>query len=122
MKQHPLPAVVSPVAPDLRRFLDRVRETINDPKNFVTKEELASTGAFISNLAGVLEAVPLPAVEGVTSEEVSCVAPPAPSGLETSGAMTSIMILWDGVGYGVCYSHTEVWRSDVEDIGAAILI
>jgi len=122
MKQHPLPAVVSPVAPDLRRFLDRVRETINDPKNFVTKEELASTGAFISNLAGVLEAVPLPAVEGVTSEEVSCVAPPAPSGLETSGAMTSIMLLWDGVGYGVCYSHTEVWRSDVEDIGAAILI
>ena len=38
-RQFPLPAVTSPIAPDLRRFLDRVKEGFDDPDGLVTKKE-----------------------------------------------------------------------------------
>ena len=46
IRAKPLPAISSTVAPDLRRFLDRLRETFEDPNGLVTKTELLDTGAF----------------------------------------------------------------------------
>jgi len=110
-----LPALVSALAPDLRRFLDRVRETFEAPNGLMTKEELVKTGVFQKNTAGDLEFL----TAGNTD---SCTVPPAPLNLVTSGAMTSIVLTWSGIDYNACYSYTEVWRADANDIGTAVMI
>ena len=50
-----LPAITSTIAPDLRNFLNRVREAFEDPDGIVTREDLANSGVFQSNAAGDLE-------------------------------------------------------------------
>lgn len=47
--------------------------------------------------------------------------PPAPTGLEASGAFTEIIIDWDPAQYSN-HAYTEVWRSRDDEIGTAILI
>ena len=110
-----LPSVTSPVAPDLRQFLNRLRETIEDPNGLVTKAELIDTGAFQNNSIGNLQYIE-------PGEEQSYIAPPAPLNLAASGAMTSIMLTWDGVNYNSGYAYTEVWRASVDNLGVAVLI
>mgnify|MGYP001569865336 CR=1 FL=1 len=110
-----LPSITSPVAPDLRQFLNRLRETIEDPNGLVTKAELVNTGAFQNNNIGNLEYIE-------PGEEQSYIAPPAPLNLAASGAMTSIMLTWDGVNYNSGYAYTEVWRASVDNLGVAVLI
>jgi hypothetical protein len=110
-----LPALVSALAPDLRRFLDRIRESFEAPDGLVTKEDLIKTGVFSKNTAGDLDFLE-------TGETDSCIAPPAPVNLSVSGAMTSIVLTWDGVAYNACYSYTEIWRADTNDLGLAVLI
>ena len=66
----PLPHIVSPVAPDLRRFLDRVKESFDDPDGLVTKKDLVDTGIF--------RVAPGPALEFLDpGKEISYSAPPA---------------------------------------------
>lgn len=110
-----LPAIVSSLAPDLRRFLDRVRESFEDPDGIVTKDDLVNTGAFEKNTAGDLNFL-----EAGNTD--SCIAPPAPLSLTASGAMTSIMLEWEGGDYGSCYAYAEIFRADVNDLGQAVLI
>lgn len=43
------------------------------------------------------------------------------TGLEAFGAMGSIMLSWDQPTFDN-YSYVEVWRSDIEDVGQAVLI
>ena len=47
--------------------------------------------------------------------------PPAPTGLEASGAFTEIIIDWNPAQYSN-HAYTEVWRSRDDEIGTAILI
>ena len=115
IRAKPLPAVTSPVAPDLRRFLDRLRETFEDPNGLVTKTELIDTGAFQNSNAGNLQYVE-------PGEETSYIAPPAPLSLTATGAMTSIILTWSGVNYNSGYAYTEVWRASVDNLGVAVLI
>jgi len=110
-----LPALVSTIAPDLRRFLDRIRESFEDPNGVVTKEDLVKTGVFEKNTAGDLDFLE----NGNTD---SCSTPPAPVNLAASGSMTSIILSWDGDSYNACYSYAEVWRSSTNDLGTAVLI
>ena len=110
-----LPTITSSIAPDLRNFLNRVREAFEDPDGLVTREDLVNSGVFQSNAAGDLEFLEPGEVE-------SCIAPPAPVNLVATGAMTSIVLTWAGVSYNPCYSHTEVWRADSNDLGLAVLI
>jgi len=116
-KRSSLPAIVSSIAPDLRRFLNRIKELFDSPTGVVTKEDLVNTGAFTSNLAGQLYFPPPVVVSSTT-----CVTPPAPTNLSASGAMTSVILTWSGVDYGDCYAYTELWRADNDDIGEAVLI
>jgi len=111
----PLPHVVSPVAPDLRRFLDRLKETFDDPNGLVTREDLIGTGAFVSSKLGTLEYIE-------PGEEISYFTPPAPLSLSATGSMTSIILTWSGVNYNEGYSYTEVWRASVDNLGIAVLI
>jgi len=106
-----LPSITSQLAPDLRRFLDRVREFFST--EIVTKEELINSGAFSKNSDNSLT------YQGGLD---SCISPPAPFNLSAAGAMTAIILTWEGGQYGSCFAYTEVWRSTVNDIGQAVLI
>ena len=110
-----LPTITSTIAPDLRNFLNRVREAFEDPNGLVTREDLINSGVFQSDAQGDLEFLEPGEVE-------SCIAPPAPVSLAASGAMTSVVLTWGGVSYNPCYSHTEIWRADTNDLGQAVLI
>ena len=118
MKSHTLPALVSPISPDLRRYLERIRESIESPDGFVTKRELKSTSGFSSGSDGSL------VFDGsdYVDPDASCVAPPAPTALTITGSMTSIILEWAGTAYGACYSHTEIWRASTNVLSAAVLI
>jgi len=115
IRAKPLPTISTAVAPDLRRFLDRLRETFEDPNGLVTKTELLDTGAFKNNNAGNLTYVE-------PGEEQSYIAPPAPLNLAATGAMTSITLTWSGVNYNSGYAYTEVWRASADNLGASVLI
>jgi len=115
IRAKPLPAISSTVAPDLRRFLDRLRETFEDPNGLVTKTELLGTGAFKNSNAGNLQYVE-------PGEEQSYIAPPAPLNLAATGAMTSITLTWSGINYNSGYAYTEVWRASADNLGASVLI
>jgi hypothetical protein len=117
IKAKPLPTVTSTVAPDLRRFIDRLRETFDDPNGLVTKTELIGTGAFKVAAGPVLKYEP-PTLE---PPEVYFT-PPAPRNLVATGAMTSITLTWSGVNYNSGYAYTEVWRASTDDLGLAVLI
>ena len=117
IKAKPLPTVTSTVAPDLRRFIDRLRETFDDPNGLVTKTELIGTGAFKVADGPVLKFEP-PTLE---PPEVYFT-PPAPRNLVATGAMTSITLTWSGVNYNSGYAYTEVWRASIDDLGLAVLI
>jgi hypothetical protein len=47
--------------------------------------------------------------------------PPAPTGLEASGAFTNIVLLWNQASYGN-HSYTEIWRSQDNALGGATRI
>lgn len=47
--------------------------------------------------------------------------PPKMTGLKANGAFALIILNWDEVSYAN-YSHVEVWRADVNDIGQATLV
>jgi len=110
-----LPTVVSPIAPDLRRFLDRMKETLESPEGLVTKRDLVQTGVFQQTPRGDISFAD-------PDRPSSCVSPPAPLELTANGAMTSVILEWGGTFYNSCYSYTEVWRCNTDDLGAATLI
>ena len=112
-----LPPVTSTVAPDLRRFLDRVRETFDSEDGLVTKGDLVDTGAFKVATGPVLKFEP-PTLD---PPEIYFT-PPAPRNLEASGAMTSITLTWNGVNYNNGYAYTEVWMANINALGVAVLI
>ena len=115
MKKLGLPAVVTALAPDLRRFLERVRESFESPDGLVTKRELIESKAFTRGPGGGIAYEP-PMVA------LDCIFPPAATALTANGAMTSIILAWEGTAYGECYSHTEVWRASTDDMGLAVLV
>ena len=47
--------------------------------------------------------------------------PPKVSGLTANGAFAAIYVQWNNPSFSN-YSHTELWRADVDDIGQAVLI
>jgi hypothetical protein len=47
--------------------------------------------------------------------------PPAPTGLAAGGALASIILTWDSIGYGRV-SHTEIWRAQTDDFSLAQLV
>ena len=47
--------------------------------------------------------------------------PPKVSGLTANGAFAAIYVQWNNPSFSN-YSHTELWRADVDDIGQAMLI
>lgn len=105
-----LPAIVSSLPPDLRRFLDRVREAFGSGANsLVTTGDLVNGGLASLDAAGNL--VPPSGI----------VTPPAPTNVVATGALTSVIVDWDEPTYRG-HSYAEIWRSTTDDMGTALLI
>ena len=47
--------------------------------------------------------------------------PPAPTGLEASGAFTGVLLTWNKATYGN-HAYTEIWRSQDNALGGAVLL
>ena len=109
-----LPSVSSPIPPDLRAFLDRVREilTTTGLDRYVTAKELVRSGIAGSTPGGVITTP----IDGTTVE-----LPPAPTGLAASGALANIILTWDPIRYKG-HAYTEVWSSGTDDLSTAVMI
>ena len=109
-----LPSVSSPIPPDLRAFLDRVREilTTTGLDRYVTARELVRGGIAGSTPGGVITTP----IDGTTVE-----LPPAPTGLAASGALANIILTWDPIRYKG-HAYTEVWSSGTNDLSTAVMI
>lgn len=110
-----LPTVISDIPKDLRRFLDRVREQFSGKDRLLTTSDLTGTGLFGNDGEGGLVSL---------TPRSPCYTPPPPSNCAADGAMTTIILSWEGIYYGAgqCHSYTEIFRADVDDIGQAVLI
>lgn len=105
-----LPSIVSALPPDLRNFLDRVRETVgNGSGRLVTTGDLVEGGIASQDISGNL----LPPGGIIT--------PPAPSNVVASGAMATVIIDWDDPTYRG-HAYAEIWRAPTNDIGLAVLV
>jgi len=108
-----LPVITSLISNDLRRFLDRVREAFDGNDPVIKRSDLLNSGAFTAGPGGDLD------FRGPADS--TCGTPPALTNLDASGAMTSILLSWEGWRYP-CKAYVEIHRADVDDIGLAVLI
>lgn len=106
-KKTSLPAIVSALPNDVRNFLQRVREMMD---GFITTDALVSGGVITVTDGGVV----VPPGSDFTP-------PPAPTGLEATGTITSIMLSWDSTEDYSNFSYMEIWRSGEDNIGTAVL-
>ena len=117
--------------PELRSTLDSIKEAVEvrlgrrgDPRDrAVTLRELIDSGLadelkdnpFNPNGGGGVGITPPKQPPGNLD------IPPAPTGLEASGAFTTIVVSWNVSPYGN-HAYTEVWRARSDDLGGALLI
>lgn len=117
--------------PELRATLDSMKEAQEvrlgrrgDPRDrAITLRELIDSG-----LAKQLNSSPFDPNAGVPTLDFipnvpggDLSIPPAPTGLEASGAFTEIIVSWNDAQYGN-HAYTEVWRSRTDEIGGATLV
>lgn len=112
--------------PAVRRALEAIAERLevgdgNRPNSrtldrFVRVRDLVDTG--IATVVGVISRSG-PGFEYANPVVIDRTPPPAPTGLTVQGAMANILMSWDD--YSDNYSHTEIWRAAVDDIGQATL-
>lgn len=109
-----LPTVSSSIPPDLRAFLDRVREilTTSGLDRYVTAKELVRSGIAGATPNGVITTP----IDGTTVE-----LPPTPTGLAATGALANIILTWDPIRYKG-HAYTEIWASGTNDLSTAVMI
>lgn len=116
MSSAALPTVTSPVAPDLRRYLDRLRDILGakGANKIITVSDLVAAGMVTANSDGSI--TPTTGAGGGT-----VAAPGSPSGLTATAAMRSILLEWDNPTYAG-HAFTEVWGHSADVIGDAVLL
>lgn len=109
-----LPSVTSDIPRDLRLFVDRLRDVLGaqGAQKLLTGDDLRRAGLAQLDSQGNLA----PADRGEL-----IVTPPAPTNLQASGALRNIILTWDTPRYPG-HAYAEVWRSDVDNIGTAVLL
>lgn len=108
----------TPVSQDksVQNWMDSVSGLINKyffgggNDRIVTAQELIDGGIAGSGSGGFL-----------TTPPKNLTKPPKVSGLTANGAFAAIYVQWNNPSFSN-YSHTELWRADVDDIGMAVLI
>ena len=97
-----LPTVTSNVAPDLRAFLDRVREAINGTgaDSLVSVRQLVAAGLVTHTGTGI-----------TGTGGTGLVSPPIrPENVEAAGALANIMVTWDKPIYNG-HAYAEIWSA-----------
>lgn len=108
-----LPTVTSQIPRDLRTFLDRLRDFIGDSAGrdrLLTADELATAGVISLDNSGNIS--PASAYFGT---------PPAPTNVLANPAVNTVIITWDSPLY-TGHAYAEVWSSNTDDIGTAVLL
>ena len=108
----------TPVSQDksVQNWMDSVSGLINKyffgggNDRIVTAQELIDGGIAGTGSGGFL-----------TTPPKNLTKPPKVSGLTANGAFAAIYVQWNNPSFSN-YSHTELWRADVDDIGQAMLI
>ncbi|HMU88019.1 MAG TPA: hypothetical protein PKC11_10390, partial [Agitococcus sp.] len=108
----------TPVSQDksVQNWMDSVSGLINKyffgggNDRIVTAQELIDGGIASNGSGGFL-----------TTPPKNLTKPPKVSGLTANGAFAAIYVQWNNPSFSN-YSHTELWRADVDDIGQAVLI
>ena len=100
-----LPTVTSQLAPDVRNFLDRVRDILisTDNKQVVSRSDLVSYG--LINQDGSL---------ATSTGELQYGVPPVVTNFVATGAYRQVIISWDTPNYPG-HAYTEIWASDIWD-------
>ena len=117
--------------PELKATLDSMKEAQEvrlgrrgDPRDrAVTLRELIDSG-LANELSGSPfdpNGVPGVGIKPPKKDPPDLTVPPAPTGLEASGAFTTIVVSWNQASYGN-HAYTEVWRSRNNEIGGAKLL
>lgn len=111
-----IPSVSSPLPPDMRAFVQRVREAFSlYGEVYVTAEELEKAGLIANGPNGTI--IPGPGV----NDQPDYTQPPAPTGLSASGSLTVVILSWDEPTYRN-HSYTEIWRSTTDNLGTAVKV
>lgn len=108
----------TPVSQDksVQNWMDSVSGLINKyffgggNDRIVTAQELIDGGIASNGSGGFL-----------TTPPKNLTKPPKVSGLTANGAFAAIYVQWNNPSFSN-YSHTELWRADIDDIGLAVLI
>ena len=117
--------------PELRATLESMKEAQEvrlgrrgDPRDrAVTLRELIDSGLAEELRGSPFDPNGVPGI-GITPPKLppgDLSVPPAPTGLEASGAFTQIIVNWNAAQYGN-HAYTEVFRSRNDEIGGATLI
>lgn len=114
-----LPSVTSPLPPDMRAFVQRVREAFSAIGSAaITRDELE--GANLISVTSSGQVVPGSAI-GEGEVVIDYTPPPAPTNLSAYGAVTTIILEWDEPLYSN-HAFTEVWRSTSDNLGTAVKV
>lgn len=110
---------------NLHAWLERVQRTISEGigesgkggGQFVRYEDLqqAGIGTFRRLASGSV------ILQQYSESNQTVKSPPVLSDLNAQGAIKNVILDWEGVDYGY-HSHTEIFRAEVDDLGAAVLV
>ncbi len=128
------PVSLPPELAALAPFVDAVRESLNVMRGeagfqldrAVTLRDLYNSGQAVM-VGGILmqTAGSLPGPGGgIVPEgetETAGGIPDAVTGLAAAGALTTVILEWDAPGYSG-HAYTEIWRAEVNDVGASALV
>jgi hypothetical protein len=112
-----LPFVKSDIPRDLRTFLDRVRELVNGSgaNRLVGLDELTAAGVVATNSAGNI----VPVV--TAAPDTYLPTPAVPTNFSATSAVRTVIVEWDTPDY-LGHAYAEVWSSDTDILGDAVLI
>lgn len=113
-----LPSVVSSIPPDLKAFVNQVREALDGrgADKLVTVDDLVRGGVVVQGPNNTVTS----SVSGGGSGGV--VGTPATAkGVQSSGSIQNIIVTWDNPLYKG-HAYTEVWSSSTNDLGTAVQV
>lgn len=132
-----IPNVPASVAPEYRRLLDALKETVEvgegtrgDPLRrkitlkdlmnlkLITMKDGFSGGGSAGGSTDAFQPNPYP-IGG--SNTLDLTPPPQPTGFAATGALVNNLLSWDWPEYSN-HSYTEVWRAEADNIATAVLI
>lgn len=116
------------IPPDLQRLLEQLKERLevlsgnrgNEMDRAVTLRDLDTLGLVLSK-TGIGGTGIGGGGGGGGGGTIDLTAPPQPVDLTTFGLFAGILLGWDYADYGN-HGYTEIWRSETDSLGTAILI